>query len=193
MWLIDTGDWAGKVLCSITQWCGKPWLELAKTKMNTQANKILVGRTLELLHDYGVTHGNIGYETDLRHASRTAARCAPVCGRAGRDEMVNVTVTYMLGFMPKDLDRLSPNSETYKAIQWHNGYSKRHPDWPNGDVLIAQRAKLFDGMPPLYPGFYVTFEGDEEFSTAILAREIVSDEETCELVKKDADRAFWED
>ncbi|KAJ7728850.1 hypothetical protein DFH07DRAFT_998708 [Mycena maculata] len=22
MWLMDTGDWAGQVLCSITQWCG---------------------------------------------------------------------------------------------------------------------------------------------------------------------------
>jgi len=46
MWLMNTGDWAGKVLFSITQWCGVSWNELSYTGMNTEANRILVGRTL---------------------------------------------------------------------------------------------------------------------------------------------------
>ncbi|KAJ7143573.1 hypothetical protein C8R43DRAFT_1237899 [Mycena crocata] len=67
MWLMDTGDWAGKVLCSITQWCGQPWSALSRTKLNTRANKILIGRTLEFLHDYGVVHGGFSSTDDFRH------------------------------------------------------------------------------------------------------------------------------
>ncbi|KAJ7464827.1 hypothetical protein B0H11DRAFT_2051554 [Mycena galericulata] len=67
IWLMDTGDWAGKVVCSITQWCGNPWNELSRTDMNTQKNRILVGRTLEILHDFHVTHGGVVYPPDFRH------------------------------------------------------------------------------------------------------------------------------
>ncbi|KAJ7126175.1 hypothetical protein C8R44DRAFT_121306 [Mycena epipterygia] len=84
MWLVDTGEWAGKVLCSITQWCGRSWRDLSRTKLNTDANRyarcflflatfnlmqyrILVGRTLEFLHDYGVIHGQFLSALDLRH------------------------------------------------------------------------------------------------------------------------------
>ncbi|KAJ7464674.1 hypothetical protein B0H11DRAFT_2284954 [Mycena galericulata] len=67
MWLMDTGDWAGKVLISITQYCGISWNELRHTKMNTQANRLLVGRTFETLHDSGVDHGGKPSVADLRH------------------------------------------------------------------------------------------------------------------------------
>ncbi|KAJ7728840.1 hypothetical protein DFH07DRAFT_220798 [Mycena maculata] len=67
LWLMETGDWAGNVVCSITQWCGKSWNELSRTDMNTEANSILVGRTLEMLHDYGVTHGGVVHRADFRH------------------------------------------------------------------------------------------------------------------------------
>ncbi|KAJ7780840.1 hypothetical protein DFH07DRAFT_440526 [Mycena maculata] len=67
LWLMERGDWAGNVICSITQWCGKSWNELSRPYMNTEANKILVGRTMELLHDYGAIHGGIIYPADLRH------------------------------------------------------------------------------------------------------------------------------
>ncbi|KAJ6581463.1 hypothetical protein B0H19DRAFT_1115313 [Mycena capillaripes] len=68
MWLMDTGDWAGKVLFSITQWCGVSWNELLYTKMNTTANRILVGRTFEALHDACFGHGDIGGFDSFRHA-----------------------------------------------------------------------------------------------------------------------------
>ncbi|KAF7337840.1 hypothetical protein MVEN_02006900 [Mycena venus] len=67
MWLMDTGEWAGKVLFSITQWCGMSWNELSYTRMNTEANRILVGRTFEALHDYGVDHGGLNDFDNFRH------------------------------------------------------------------------------------------------------------------------------
>ncbi|KAJ7709825.1 hypothetical protein B0H17DRAFT_239879 [Mycena rosella] len=67
MWVMETGDWAGKVLFSLTQWCGIPWNELRHTKLDTQANRILVGRAFEALHDYGVDHGGLNYRSDFRH------------------------------------------------------------------------------------------------------------------------------
>ncbi|KAJ7880357.1 hypothetical protein B0H14DRAFT_3434603 [Mycena olivaceomarginata] len=68
MWLMDTGDWAGKVLFSITQWCGISWNELSYTRMNTEANRILVGRTFEALHDSGVDYGGLSGFDIFRHA-----------------------------------------------------------------------------------------------------------------------------
>ncbi|KAJ6484348.1 hypothetical protein C8R47DRAFT_1321448 [Mycena vitilis] len=67
MWIMDTGDWAGQVLLSITQWCGISWHELSYTKMNTEANRILVGRTFEVLHDSGFEHGDLRGEDGFRH------------------------------------------------------------------------------------------------------------------------------
>ncbi|KAJ7804489.1 hypothetical protein B0H14DRAFT_2883860 [Mycena olivaceomarginata] len=67
MWIMDTGEWAGTVLFSITQWCGQSWYDLSQTNLNTEANRMLVGRTLEALHDYGVEHGELGLACDLRH------------------------------------------------------------------------------------------------------------------------------
>ncbi|KAJ7146231.1 hypothetical protein C8R44DRAFT_10072 [Mycena epipterygia] len=86
MWLMDTGEWAGKVLFSITQWCGMPWSELSHTKLNTEANRyafpsssslklaqlvsvyrVLVGRAFEALHDHGVDHGGLRHLHDFRH------------------------------------------------------------------------------------------------------------------------------
>ncbi|KAJ6504655.1 hypothetical protein C8R47DRAFT_153640 [Mycena vitilis] len=59
MWLMDAGDWAGMVLFSVTEWGGTSWNELSRTRMNTEANRILVGRTFEALHDYGVYWGGL--------------------------------------------------------------------------------------------------------------------------------------
>ncbi|KAJ7349499.1 hypothetical protein DFH08DRAFT_999602 [Mycena albidolilacea] len=67
MWTMDTGDWAGKVVFSVTQYCGVSWNDLRQTKYNTQANRLLVGRTFERLHDHGVDHGDQFWHSDLRH------------------------------------------------------------------------------------------------------------------------------
>ncbi|KAJ6473569.1 hypothetical protein C8R47DRAFT_715228 [Mycena vitilis] len=69
MWFMDTGDWAGTVVLSITQWGGTSWRELSHTRMNTEANRILIGRTFEALHDYGVHWGGLeGSKAGFRHA-----------------------------------------------------------------------------------------------------------------------------
>ncbi|KAJ7143575.1 hypothetical protein C8R43DRAFT_1237901 [Mycena crocata] len=222
MWLMDTGDWAGKVLCSITQWCGKTWLELSRDKMDTLANKILVGRTLEILHDYGVNHGGIVHVTDLRHIlidvhapglsnddrlngkapcyivdfgnAHTRHACArklpvlpidafPTATEVGCVELGKAARA--LGFMNTSRS-LSPNCETYRAVQWHDKYAELHPDWQNSEVLIAQRAKFFKDLPPLYPELHVSFEDDDEYSTALIERDFPSDEET-ELAEEDMD------
>ncbi|KAF7299636.1 hypothetical protein HMN09_00969000 [Mycena chlorophos] len=54
MWIADTSDWAGIVLISITDWCGISWQSLRRTRYNTVANRLLIGRTFEMLHDIGV-------------------------------------------------------------------------------------------------------------------------------------------
>ncbi|KAJ7143574.1 hypothetical protein C8R43DRAFT_1130644 [Mycena crocata] len=222
MWLMDTGEWAGKVLCSITTWCGKTWLDLSRMKMDTRANKILVGRTLELLHDYGVTHGDIVHPPDLRHViididapglsqhdrlngkascyivdfadahpRHACARKLPLLPldaflrspQLGCIELCRAS--YALQFMNVSRS-LSPDCETYRAMQWHDKYAELHPDWQNSEVLIAQRAKFFKDLPPLYPELHVSFEEDDVYSTALIERDSPSDEET-ELAEEDVD------
>ncbi|KAJ7100142.1 hypothetical protein B0H15DRAFT_509812 [Mycena belliarum] len=67
MWIMDTGDWAGTVLFSLTQWCGTSWNELQYTTLNTEANRILVGRSYEALHDFGIFCGGLDRVHDFRH------------------------------------------------------------------------------------------------------------------------------
>ncbi|KAJ7160121.1 hypothetical protein C8R46DRAFT_363315 [Mycena filopes] len=66
MWLMDTGKWARKVLLSITQWCGMSWRDLCWTRANTEANRILVGRTFEALHDRGIVLCDLSSSFDFR-------------------------------------------------------------------------------------------------------------------------------
>ncbi|KAF7292739.1 hypothetical protein MIND_01172200 [Mycena indigotica] len=68
MWVMETGDWAGTVLFSLTQWCGTPWKSLLRTELNTKANNLLIGRVCEMLHDLGVKiTGRMGSSEDLCH------------------------------------------------------------------------------------------------------------------------------
>ncbi|KAK7038227.1 hypothetical protein R3P38DRAFT_2905110 [Favolaschia claudopus] len=67
MWVMDTGDWAGIVLFSLMQYCGISWYELSFTKLNTEANRIAVGRAYEMLHDYGVDRGGLESKNEFRH------------------------------------------------------------------------------------------------------------------------------
>ncbi|KAF7314456.1 hypothetical protein MKEN_00918400 [Mycena kentingensis (nom. inval.)] len=68
LWAMDTGAFAGMVLVSITRWGGQTWHSLRQTEFNTEANRILVGRTLEMLHDTGLEfNGGMGSRSDLRH------------------------------------------------------------------------------------------------------------------------------
>ncbi|KAJ7728853.1 hypothetical protein DFH07DRAFT_998713 [Mycena maculata] len=228
MWLMDTGDWAGQVLCSITQWCGKSWNELSCTDMSTEANRILVGRTLEMLHDFGVIHGGVGYRADFRHlildvdapglshadllngkapcyivdfantrSRHACTRRLPVlpldahviAGEVGCPELMRVT--HLLGFM-KNLPRLSPDSKTYKALQWYDKYSKAFPGLKRSDVLLGQREKFYSEMPPVYPELHVSFEGPGECSKMIVYQDPDSDEETVLSVdSSDDSRADW--
>ncbi|KAJ7100073.1 hypothetical protein B0H15DRAFT_927638 [Mycena belliarum] len=67
LWIMDAGDWAGTVLFSLTQWCGTSWNELQYTTLNTAANRILVGRSYEALHDFGIDCGGLDRVYDFRH------------------------------------------------------------------------------------------------------------------------------
>ncbi|KAF7314498.1 hypothetical protein MKEN_00922800 [Mycena kentingensis (nom. inval.)] len=61
VWAAETGVFAGTVLIAVTYWAGEPWPTLVRTKYNTLENKILIGRTLEMLHDVGIQiNGNMG-------------------------------------------------------------------------------------------------------------------------------------
>ncbi|KAF7292737.1 hypothetical protein MIND_01172000 [Mycena indigotica] len=68
MWKMHTGNWAGTVLFSLTQWCGTPWQSLVGTRLDTRANRLLIARTCEALHDLGVKiNGVMGNAVDLCH------------------------------------------------------------------------------------------------------------------------------
>ncbi|KAJ6504649.1 hypothetical protein C8R47DRAFT_1066846 [Mycena vitilis] len=98
MWIMDTGDWAGRVLLSITQWCGISWHELTHTRMNTTANRILVGRTFELLHDAGISLGDMRWRDALRHAIIHID--AP--GLSREDLLSGKAPCYLVGFSEAD-------------------------------------------------------------------------------------------
>ncbi|KAJ7503022.1 hypothetical protein B0H11DRAFT_2274424 [Mycena galericulata] len=79
MWVMNTGDWAGKVLFSITQWCGKPWNELSRTDMNTEANRLPILPLDALLTSEQVgcpELANVTYILDFMHTSH---KLSPDC------------------------------------------------------------------------------------------------------------------
>ncbi|KAF7314509.1 hypothetical protein MKEN_00923900 [Mycena kentingensis (nom. inval.)] len=65
LWLMETDDFAGVVIVSVTQWCGTPFKTIMNTEYDTLANRILVGRTLEIMHDAGLELN--GYMGDYKH------------------------------------------------------------------------------------------------------------------------------
>nr|GAT52242.1 predicted protein [Mycena chlorophos] len=68
MWMMKTEGWAGVVLFSLTQWCGLSWSSLLGSRLDTMENRVLIGRTFELLHDAGIEFdGRFGVPTQLRH------------------------------------------------------------------------------------------------------------------------------
>ncbi|KAJ7160095.1 hypothetical protein C8R46DRAFT_1194548 [Mycena filopes] len=160
MWLMDTGEWAGQILFSLSQWGGVSWTELSHTKFNTEANRILVGRMFEALHDYGVDHGRLTSSVKFRH----------------------VVVDIHAPGLSKD-DRLNGKAPCYlvvipasELLHWHTKYSERHPNTPNLEVLLAQRAKFFPAMPRVYPNqMRITFNEDDEYAAVIFT--VDSDEE----------------
>ncbi|KAF7364829.1 hypothetical protein MVEN_00353000 [Mycena venus] len=204
MWLMNTGDWAGRVLFSITQWCGVSWNVLELTQMNTKANKILIGRTFEALHDFGVIYDDLSHVESFRHAiidinspglshedllngkascyitgfskAHTNHRCmrrVPILplGSFLSDEEVGCVETAdvlaPLDFMKKENTDVSAS----EALEWYAKYSELYPDADNMDVLIAQRARLYPTVPSVCEGHLtVTFNGNDEYSRAIIRR-----------------------
>ncbi|KAF7323780.1 hypothetical protein MKEN_00599100 [Mycena kentingensis (nom. inval.)] len=67
MWLMETADWAGTVLFSLTQWCGVPFSRLLGTAYDTLENRLLVGRTFEMLHDHGILYDSHSFTKLLGH------------------------------------------------------------------------------------------------------------------------------
>ncbi|KAJ7650257.1 hypothetical protein FB45DRAFT_1050317 [Roridomyces roridus] len=65
MWVMETGEWAGKVLLSITDYCGVSWNDLELSKLSNEANRQRIGRALEMMHDLNINHGDLG--SDMRH------------------------------------------------------------------------------------------------------------------------------
>ncbi|KAJ7439234.1 hypothetical protein FB451DRAFT_1570061 [Mycena latifolia] len=167
MWVMNTGEWAGKVLFSLTQWCGISWRELAFTRLNTQADRILVGRAFEALHDHGIDHRGIRNVRDFRHALVD-------------DHAPGLTQADLLNGKAPLPEGATPASA---ALEWHVKYSELYPDESNACVLIAQRARLYPEMPPLYHNIEVSIEnmplvegdGVGGFSADSVGPETVSD------------------
>ncbi|KAJ7160110.1 hypothetical protein C8R46DRAFT_363040 [Mycena filopes] len=194
IWLMETGDWAGQIMFSLTQWGGISWNELLHSKFNTEANRILVGRTFEALHDFGVDHGGLGLSKEDRLSGKapcyivgfSEAERDHVCGRklpilplgsflhpddVGCSEIGSALI--LLDLMQKS-DKLHSASE---VLDWYTKYSERHPDAPNWEVLLIQRAKFFPYMPPIDPDemMHITFDEDDEYAATITILD--SDEE----------------
>ncbi|KAK7062214.1 hypothetical protein R3P38DRAFT_691222 [Favolaschia claudopus] len=199
MWIMDTGAWAGKVIFSVTQWCGTPWTNLVHTAMDTEENRILVGRAFEDLHDCGIDFGGVSgrdvfrqvvidlEDPNLTREDRLKGR-AP-CYITGYSEatgnhncMRKLPILPLASFLPpshvgcyeigqvllligfmngKEGGGVSPST----AMQWHKTYSELHPDMHNGNVLMAQRAKLFPKALGLYDDeLEMWFEDDGEYA-----------------------------
>ncbi|KAK7038226.1 hypothetical protein R3P38DRAFT_3182325 [Favolaschia claudopus] len=94
MWIMNTGDWAGMVLFSLTQFCGVAWNELQYTKFNTLANRISVARTYEKLHDFGFQHGAVKSLGAFRHV--LVDLFAP--GLTEQDALNGKAPCYIVGF-----------------------------------------------------------------------------------------------
>ncbi|KAJ7640841.1 hypothetical protein DFH06DRAFT_1477758 [Mycena polygramma] len=220
MWTMDTGDWAGRVVVSITQWCGMSWYELSRTKMNTEANRILIGRTFEALHDSGVAHGSIDDLPEFRHvlidvnapglSQEDLLNGKAPCFIVGFSEAEVHKCTRKLPILP--LDSFVPLKEigchevacvllllnflqttknrtcvsAAEAVEWHTKYSRLYPEEHNVLVAIAQRERLYPNMPRVYPGdVIISFEGDDDYSKAIIHRTFKVDEDEDEELAPD--------
>ncbi|KAJ7701425.1 hypothetical protein B0H17DRAFT_1128222 [Mycena rosella] len=194
----------------ITQWAGTSWRELAFTRLNTEANRIVVCRAFEGLHDHGIDHGGLFTLRDFRHAIIDVD--AP--GLTDADRLNGKAPCYIVDFSNAQADHhcarklpilpyatfpwypqvgcieltdalvmldlvKCPDARTAasEALAWHAEYSKRYPELTNSDVMIAQRARLYPDMPPLYDAVLVSFESDDLYARAIITR---SDEEKAE-------------
>ncbi|KAJ6585404.1 hypothetical protein B0H19DRAFT_1109552 [Mycena capillaripes] len=188
--------------------------------MNTEANRILVGRTFEALHDYGVHWGRLKNLVDFRHAiidvnapglsnedllngkapcyivgfseaqaNHECARRVPVIPlgsflpikEVGCEEIASLLLLFK--FMRREPTRISGS----EAREWHVKYSELHPDQDNMDVMIAQRARLYPDIAPVYPQLRVSFEGEGEYPKAIISRNRADSDE--EETTPTADRA----
>ncbi|KAJ6504684.1 hypothetical protein C8R47DRAFT_1192579 [Mycena vitilis] len=218
MWFMETGDWAGKVLFSITQWCGLSWHELSYTRMNTEANRILVGRTFEALHDAGFCLGDLRWRDAFRHviididapglsledllngkapcrlvgfseaeAGHSCLRRVPILPldcylspkEVGCEEPEVADILVLINFTK----RANASVPAAKALEWYSTYVRRYPEQDRLAVRIAQRERLYPGVPSVYPNdVTVSFEGDDEYSRARVMRtfKIDSDELTAD-------------
>ncbi|KAK7038230.1 hypothetical protein R3P38DRAFT_2905120, partial [Favolaschia claudopus] len=94
MWIMNTDDWAGVVVFSLTQFCGIAWNELKCTRFNTEANRISVGRAYEKLHDFGFEHGVFTTSGAFRHV--LIDMYAP--GLTEQDALNGKAPCYIVGF-----------------------------------------------------------------------------------------------
>nr|GAT52240.1 predicted protein [Mycena chlorophos] len=181
VWAMDTKSWAGMVFFSLTQWCGVSWRSLYGTKMDTPENRLLVGRTFEMLHDIGIQlDGVVADSGDFRHVlfdvddpgvspdlifksgNHKCGRKIPIvptgpihaCGCEELD-----SVLFLLGFS-KPLE--APISAD-DAVKWYEEYARRHPSYSNSSILIAQRQRLYPNYPAVYSGLTIAFQDETEY------------------------------
>ncbi|KAJ7643782.1 hypothetical protein FB45DRAFT_1020600 [Roridomyces roridus] len=189
MWMTNTGDWGGKVIMSITQYCGTHWNELQYSRMNTQANRELVGRAFETLHDCDFEHGKMITGRDFRHAvidifepgltlqdlKTGQARCyivdfseAAADHNCARRLPVLPLDGYTAQFGCDELKHVTLALEffdrpipavTSKALAWHDQYISKHPDVPNQYVMMEQRAQFFEHRT-LYPALALVYDSE---------------------------------
>ncbi|KAJ7608551.1 hypothetical protein FB45DRAFT_1010857 [Roridomyces roridus] len=205
MWFTNTGNWAGKVIMSITQYCGAHWNDLRNSKMNTEANRVLVGRTLEKLHDCGFNHGQMTRTRDLRHVVVDIyepqlspedlwdgeARCyvvdfsdATADHECARRLPVLPLDGYTTEFGCDELKHVTYALEFFdlptepslaKALEWHDTYSLDHPDVRSHYIMMAQREQLFSRHKSLYPVAALVYDSKGGADIRMLPE---SDEET---------------
>ncbi|KAJ7889924.1 hypothetical protein B0H14DRAFT_3855656 [Mycena olivaceomarginata] len=164
MWTMDTGGWAGKVVFSVTQYCGVSWNDLRQTKYNTKANRLLVGRTFERLHDHGVDHGDQFWNSDLRHVLLDvyAPGLSPADARDGKarcyiagfsearpNHQCNAgspsSVLFLLDFM--QMEKHDGETLASRALEWHVKYSELYPDVKNDFCPHCTTSTLLFAIP----------------------------------------------
>ncbi|KAF8900554.1 hypothetical protein CPB85DRAFT_1325382 [Mucidula mucida] len=108
VWCTKTENWAGVIFCSVTEWAGNTWDEVAAVRRDMSPLSILLGRTVERLHDRGIHHNRLTNSHQLHHilfrVDKTDAGSKTRCFVIDFAEAVKEPCTRNLPILPIDTE-----------------------------------------------------------------------------------------
>ncbi|KAF8997801.1 hypothetical protein BDZ89DRAFT_1171127 [Hymenopellis radicata] len=194
VWRGPTGKWGGTVLCSVTEWAGIPWDQVANVEGDftaetdrphsspIQLHHILLRATKKdaearcFIVDF-----SDAYIAECRRNLPILPLDANICREAMRCSETS-SVAFLLDMFQRNV-KMTPTTHMYRAMRFHSRYSALHPSLHNAIVMAVQRLHFFD-EPPLRPdiqfrfrrnGEAVVWEGDDSEESDELAQRLSED------------------